>query len=142
MTKDRLFFLYLRRAILLCCIPLLLGQEGCEGGTSSGATANVSGSWTGTWVSSTGQRGAVIGRFVQEMDIFSGPLTIYNSPCFGYEYTTGTISGSDIEFGIINNAIIFEASVRGSRISGVYYVYSSPGGYCTGDSGTLVLRRP
>ena len=75
------------------------------------------------------------------LETFSGPLTIYNSPCFGYEFTTGTISGSAIEFGIINNSIIFEASAKGSKISGVYYVYSSPSGYCTGDSGTLVLRR-
>ncbi|MBO68365.1 MAG: hypothetical protein CL398_08635 [Acidiferrobacteraceae bacterium] len=141
MTGTQILLIYLRRAFILCCIPLILGQEGCDGGTNSGITADVSGVWTGTWTSSSGQKGRVTGKFSQEANTFSGPMTISRSPCFDYEYVAGTISGSDIEFGIVNNAIIFEASVKGSRISGIYYVYSSPGGYCTGDSGTVVLRR-
>ena len=59
-------------------------------------TLAVSGSWTGLRTTSTGQKGKVTGRFVQEMDTFYGPLTIYNFPCFGYEYTTGTIGGSNV----------------------------------------------
>jgi hypothetical protein len=69
---------------------------------------------------------------------FSGPATIYNSNCFGYEYATGTLSGSTVKIGISSNAIIFNGSVSGSTISGTYYVYTTA---CSGDAGTFVLRR-
>ena len=93
-----------------------------------------------------GESGAITATFGQEGGAIYGPVTIYNSVCFGYEYVTGTIKqsespfkGSDVEFGVSSNAIIFKGDVSqyfsGIKIRGSYYVYNRPGEYCTGDTG-------
>ena len=111
---------------------------GCGGGSSSGVSVNLTGSWSGSWRSSTGQTGSLTASFSQSGATFSGPATIYNSNCFGYEYATGTLSGSNVEIGISSNAIVFNGSVSGSTISGTYYVYATA---CSSDAGTFVLRK-
>jgi len=111
----------------------------CGGGSSSsGVSVNLTGSWSGSWRSSTGQTGALAASFSQSGATFNGPVTIYNSNCFGYEYATGILSGSNVQIGISSNAIIFDGSVSGSTISGTYYVYTTA---CSGDAGTFVLGR-
>ncbi len=111
----------------------------CGGGSSSsGVSVNLTGSWSGSWRSSTGQAGVLTASFTQSGATFSGPATIYNSNCFGYEYATGTLSGSNVQIGISSNAIIFNGSVSGSTISGTYYVYATA---CSSDAGTFVLRK-
>ena len=64
-----------------------------DGGTKSGIDeANrgaISGKWSGTWSSSTGVKGKMTATFTQSGTTFYGPITLYNSPCFGYEYATG-----------------------------------------------------
>ncbi len=127
---------YLKHLAAFSLITSLL--LGCGGGSSSGVSVNLAGSWSGSWRSSDGQGGALTTSFSQTGATFSGPATIYNSYCFGYEYATGKLSGSNIEIGIASNAIILIGSVSGSTISGTYYVYS---GACTGDAGTFVLSR-
>lgn len=124
-----------RIVICVLCLPLL----SCGGGSSSsGVSVNLTGSWSGSWRSSTGQTGALAASFSQSGATFNGPVTIYNSNCFGYEYATGTLSGSNVQIGISSNAIIFDGSVSGSTISGTYYVYTTA---CSGDAGTFVLSR-
>jgi len=127
---------YLKHMAAVSLIASLL--LGCGGGSSSGVSVNLAGSWSGSWRSSNGQGGALTASFSQTGATFSGPATIYNSHCFGYEYATGKLNGSNVEIGISSNAIIFNGSVSGSTISGTYYVYSTA---CAGDAGTFVLSR-
>ena len=124
---------------VIAIVTLSIFLVSCGGGSSSsGVSVNLTGSWSGSWRSSTGQTGALTASFTQSGATFSGPATIYNSNCFGYEYATGTLSGSNVQIGISSNAIIFNGSVSGSTISGTYYVYATA---CSGDAGTFVLRR-
>ena len=111
----------------------------CGGGSSSGVSVNLTGTWSGSWRSSNGQTGALGGSWTQSGGTFSGPTTIYSSACFKNEYSTGTVSGSTIQIAIVNNGIIFDGSVSGSTISGTYLVYAS--GACYGDAGTFVLTK-
>jgi hypothetical protein len=123
---------------LLIASGLALGLLGCSGSSGSGSAVNVSGSWNGSWVSSRGQSGSLSGSFTQNAATFNGPVTIYNSYCFGNEFATGTLTGSGIEIGVSSGAILFRGSVSGSTISGTYAV---SGTACNGDVGTFVLRR-
>jgi len=122
----------------LMTVLLVAGLAGCKGSSSSGSTVSVAGSWSGSWVSSRGQSGSLSGSFTQNAATFSGPVTIFNSHCFGREFATGTVNGSGIEIGVSSGAILFSGSVSGSTISGTYVV---SGTVCSGDVGTFVLRR-
>ena len=122
---------------LACLTALLISSCGGGGGTSSG-TVSVSGSWSGSWTSSTGDNGALTATFTSTGSTFSGPVTIYNSYCFGYEFATGTVSGSSVTIGVSSNAIIFVGTVSSSNISGLYEVYS---GACSGNTGTFSLSK-
>jgi hypothetical protein len=124
---------------VIAILTLSIFLVSCGGGSSSsGVSVNLTGSWSGSWRSSIGQSGALTGSFTQSGATFNGPVTIYNSNCFGYEYATGTLSGSNVQIGISSSAIIFNGSVSGSTISGTYYVYTTA---CSGDAGTFVLRK-
>ena len=124
---------------VITILTLSIFLVSCGGGSSSsGVSVNLTGSWSGSWRSSTGQTGSLTASFSQSGATFSGPATIYNSNCFGYEYATGTLSGSNVQIGISSNAIIFNGSVSGSTISGTYYVYATA---CSSDAGTFVLRK-
>ena len=129
----------IKRLVLigLACLPAVLISSCGGGGTSSGAVS-VNGSWSGSWTSSTGDNGALSATFTSTGSTFSGPVTIYNSYCFGSEFATGTVSGSSVTIGVSSNAIVFVGTVSSSNISGLYEVYS---GACSGDSGTFSLSK-
>jgi len=129
-----------RKIYLVGVLMLSAALAGCSGSSSTGVSKDtVSGTWSGTWKSSNGQGGNLVGSWSQNGQTFSGPITVYNSVCFGKEPSTGTVSGAKINVGIVNNGIIFDGNVSGNTISGAYVVYRS--GPCYGDAGTFVLRR-
>ena len=129
----------MKRLRVWLSIPVILfGLIACGGSSDSGVAVNVAGSWSGSWVSSRGQRGGLSGSFTQNAATFDGPVTISNSVCFRNEFATGKLNGSGIEIGVSSGAIIFNGSVSGSTISGTYAV---SGTACSGDVGTFVLRR-
>ncbi|MDC1073548.1 hypothetical protein OAR43_10095 [Gammaproteobacteria bacterium] len=120
-------------------LPLILvGLIGCSGSSNSGTYVDVSGVWSGSWVSSRGQSGGLSASFTQDAGTFSGSATIGNSVCFGKEFATGKLNGSGVEIGVSSGAILFNGTVSGSTISGTYGV---SGTGCSGDVGTFVLRR-
>ena len=129
-----------RKIFWVAFFAVTTALAGCSGSSSSGLNKEVvGGNWSGSWTSSNGQGGGLSGSWTQNGSTFSGPVKVNNSDCFGKEFATGTVSGSTINLGLVNNGILFEGSISGNTISGTYVVYCS--GYCYGDAGTFVLRR-
>ena len=129
--------MFKRMALVASVFATALLISSCGGGSSSGVVS-VTGYWSGTWTSSTGQSGALTTTLTSNASTYSGPATIYNSNCFGYEFATGTLDGSKLTLGVASNAIIFVGTVSGSTISGLYNIYS---GGCSGDSGTFSISK-
>ena len=139
--KNSAGYIMRRQLSMIAVLVFSTTLVACGGGGSSSGITNdgVTGNWSGTWRSSTGQAGQLTASFTQSGGTFSGPTTIYNSVCFGKEYSTGTVSGSTIQIAITNNGIIFDGAVSGNTVSGTYLVYRS--GACYGDAGTFVMTK-
>jgi hypothetical protein len=110
-------------------------------GTAS--PADVSGSWSGNWNSADKvSGGSVSANFEQSGTSFSGSVTIGGSPCISNGSVSGTISGSDISFGVVSGAstITFTATVTLDSMNGTYKVLDTTG-FCAGDIGAFSMTR-
>lgn len=131
---------YRRSAVplaLACVVTLLL--VACVPQTET--ALDLTGTWRGSWVSEAGSGGDLSADLEQAGSTLTGTMTISDSPCFKGGETSGTVSGSKLIFGTIEdvNVIKFTApTLTQSEMSGTYSVDR---GQCAGDRGTFVLRR-
>jgi hypothetical protein len=114
----------------------------CSGDGNEPPTVDVTGTWTGTWMSSTGMGGDVSATLTQTGADVEGTMTIDGSPCFSVGNVSGTVSGNRISTGAFfsgDSRVNFNGTVVGDSISGTYEAVRA--GACTGDQGTFSLDR-
>jgi uncharacterized delta-60 repeat protein len=124
--------------ILLALIFLAAcgGSGGGGNGNDDSALGDMNGTWEGSWVSGTaaGRDGSFTARVVQSGGALSGHIDIPyiamdNAPL------TGTVSGSQITFGDIDQTITFVGRVAGESCSGSFSIPTM------GESGTWTALR-
>jgi hypothetical protein len=108
-------------------------------GNASGL--DVSGTWSATWTSRSGQIGQGTLQFTQSVASVAGTAVIDDSPCFANVDVSATIAGDELTGTMTAGgaSATFDTTVDGSRMSGTYDVVS--GGTCTGDTGTIIATR-
>lgn len=135
------------RSKLIFILGMALILSGCGGGGGGGSsnsapTVDATGSWSGAWLSKTGQGGSLSVSFTQTGSNLSGTINLGNSSCFSAGNISGTVSGNNITTaGVFSGSlrIDLDGTIVNSQASGSYDVVN--GGACTGDSGTWTLTR-
>jgi len=133
------------RMCALWMLVMLLAAAGfsaCGDDEHEPPTVNVTGSWTGSWLSTTGMGGDVAATLTQTGADVEGTMTIDGSPCFSVGNVSGTVSGNRISTGAFFSGdlrVNFDGTVVGEGISGCYEAVRA--GACTGDTGTFSLDR-
>ena len=139
---------------------LWLGFAGCsyndgeDGSDSNGLTIDLTGTWAGTWTSSTGESGTFSGDFLQDRPTqgggsptsLSGTASLEGSPCSALlsveasVYPGGFVSPPYVSGTFTNRSITIEffasVTIDSDALSGTYEVLV--GGTCTGETGTIV----
>ncbi|HRQ09930.1 MAG: hypothetical protein WC972_00450 [Trueperaceae bacterium] len=145
--RPRLRALPMALAALLLPVVLLAGcataaPKGPPKGPPSGPpTVDVTGTWTGTWDSTTDGDGGVVADLQQSGSSLGGTVTITGSVCIHSGTVTGTISGSQVTFGVVNagDTVQYSASnVTANQMTGTYEVTT---GLCKGDEGTFDISK-
>ena len=117
------------------------GSTGAPTGSTTTAL-DVTATWSGAWLSQTGNGGALDATLIQDVDAVTGTITMADSPCFQTLNVAGTLTGTDLSL-TATDAMGVElqlASTAGElTIDGTYEVIA--GGPCTGDTGTFDLTR-
>jgi hypothetical protein len=131
------------RHVFLGCVGALLGACGGNSSTPSGPSNNVdvSGTWTATWTSVSGQVGHGSLQLVQDGSSISGTALVQNSPCLANGDVSGSVAGDELSGAMTAGgaSITFDTTVDGSQMSGTYDAVAA--GACTGDTGTFVAMR-
>ena len=119
------------------------GNDSSVGSSTSGTApdANLSGTWTGSWLSRTGVGGALMIDFSQTGAVVSGDASFTGSPCFAGARLDGDVHGHDFSGSVKAGAIqvIVDATLSGSSLDGTYDAQSA--GACSGDTGTFTVHR-
>jgi hypothetical protein len=158
--------------VLLSC-ALAWGCDDPENTGTSGLLAlppfDATGSWSGTWVSQSGETGTVELQVTQTEDPTSGLTTVrgtntMSGACFGDRAgASATVDGefdSDVGPAALDGVLLFIPSppppprfqnstdvyttltVLGDRMAGSYEVIRNPDASCSGDTGFIELTRP
>ena len=94
--------------------------------------SSVEGNWSGTWTSEThlGSAGTFTMDFTLSGDALEGPIEIAGSECLSAGTITGTLAGSQIQFGAVEGAqsVSYEGTVQGDHMSGTYSALSCDNG--------------
>lgn len=116
---------------LICTIALISCGGGGGGGSNDTPPAfDATGTWSGTWQSSVyGISGTFSADIEQSGSVLTGTIDV---PYIGMQGATlkGSVHGTTITFGDIDNTITFSGTVTGSSGSGTYIFPS------LGDNGT------
>lgn len=102
---------------------------------------DVTGTWTGTWLSQRNVGGTTTARFTQTGSDVEGDISFTGSPCFSGGVFQGTLSGRDLS-GTVSAGTIrvtVSATVSATSMNGTYTTVQA--GACTGDTGTLSSKR-
>ena len=94
-------------------------------GTQTPATtANLSGTWLGTWQNKTpdAASGTLQIQWVQQGPALSGSITIAGTPCLTGGKIAGALNGNRISFGAVQGQVqvAYTGIVSGATISGTY----------------------
>lgn len=118
-----------RLTVILMVLSLLFltacggsgGGSSSDGNGDNDVLGDMDGTWDGTWVSTvaSSRSGSFQARVVQSGSSLSGGIDIpyigmVNAPL------TGTVNGSQISFGDIDQTITFVGTVNGDRCSGTF----------------------
>lgn len=120
------------------------GGGGGGGPTGPSTTGDLTGSWRGSWSSSSGRGGGSVSATInQSGSSITGSVTVTGSSCFTTGSASGTVSDSTVIIGVAfpgAQQVTFRGTISsdGSSMSGSYSV---SGGACSGDSGTWGLTR-
>lgn len=138
--------------LILCGFSILatLAFSGCGGGGGGGGGGgppgtDVTGTWTGSWLSSNNINGGSIDLMItQNGSAITGSVTFTGSPCFAGGAITGNVSGFNVTATLNAGGIVVSlaGTVSGAgsdQMNGTYDVVSA--GACTGDTGTVTLTR-
>ncbi len=119
------------------------GSDASVGSSTSSTTpdANLSGTWTGTWLSRTDVGGALRIDFRQTNAVVSGEASFTGSPCFAGAHLDGDVAGRDLSGTVRAGAIQVnvDATLSGDSLDGTYDARRA--GACSGDTGTFTLTR-
>jgi len=120
---------------------LLLGGCSLEDLDLFPTTVDVTGTWNGTWMSSSGVGGAVTMTLSQDGSTVTGPGNFIDSTCFADGVVSGSLIGNFFSGQLTAGAISVDITgAVADGFSGAYIV--PPGGTCTtGDFGTFELTR-
>lgn len=125
----------LRRGLFLLAVALATCPKLC-------AQVDLTGPWSGTWVSISGDRGSLDATLTQSGSTVTGSLTIGNSALFTTATLSGSVSGSTLTLGLTAAQGVTgttRGTIAGStNISGTYSL--SQGGFVV-DTGTFNLDR-
>ncbi len=133
--------------LLLLSFGLLL-LSACAGSSgsvteSAGTTPaiDLSGVWTGRWMSITGVSGATKSNLTQTGSTVTGDFVFTNSPCFAGAKFDGTLVGSELTGTATAGGIVVTMSgtVTENAINGTYSVGQA--GACSNDTGTFTSSR-
>jgi hypothetical protein len=123
--------------------------SGCSGENTSvsstsatqPASADLSGAWSGKWLSRTGVGGATTSTFTQNGSAVDGEFHFTGSPCFSAARFTGSVSGSELSGTATAGAIRVQisATITSSSLDGTYVVLEA--GACSTDTGTFTSKR-
>ena len=128
--------------VLLLAVGCGDSASGPPGESTPGPTVDVTGTWSGTWLSSHGMGGAMSCALTQTGGHVSGTITIGGSPCFSAGNISGTVSANNLDTGALfggNIEVDFAGTVVGNDMSGSYTTVQA--GACTGDTGTWQASR-
>jgi hypothetical protein len=139
-------------AIKLC---LLIPVVACSGSHDSSLVAassqqpetkrdsesSLSGSWTGSWKSSSGPDGQCTLAVEQSGNQITGTVEFAGSPCASLLRVDASMKGSGMqgEATAGENRVTFSMTLFDARLGGTYRSVSL--GACSGDTGTLELSR-
>ena len=100
------------------------GSETTSPAGGSGSTA-LTGTWDGTYESTSGEQGTFTIEFVPSAAGFSGTIQIEGSACISEGTITATVAGDAIQFGAVEGqvTVAFTGTIAGDSMSGDY---SSP----------------
>jgi hypothetical protein len=110
-------------------------------GSQTLPAADITGNWTGTWLSRTSVGGSTSARFTQTGGSVEGELTFTGSPCFSGGLFQGSLRGRDLA-GTVSAGTIrvsLTATVSSTAINGTYSALEA--GACSGDTGTFSTKR-
>lgn len=127
-------------------ITVALVLAGCDGDGDEDLappTVNVSGTWSGSWLSDNGVDGGNV-TFVSLSQIDSmvtGEVSFTGSPCFSGAALSGVISGETLTGSLRAGSIQVDvdATVTGDQMNGTYDTVNA--GACTGDTGMFSATR-
>ena len=140
-------------ASLIVALPLVIaysascsqGGSGGGGGGVSSPAVDVTGQWTGAWVSSDGSSGGNLSiSLIQNGSSVSGAATFSNTPCFSGGSVSGTCMGDNFSCAVTGNGthIFFNTTMSGPANDVMTATYAvNSGGACTGEHGTASLNR-
>ena len=127
--------------VLTVCIGLIAG---CSGGSSSsggGGGGDLTGNWTGTWVSSVFVAwGNVSMNIVQSGTSISGSAVLTGSPNFPNCTISGSVSGNNMTATVVSgsNTAVFTATYSSTSMNGTYGITT---GASAGDFGTFSMNK-
>lgn len=138
------------QVLLVAAVTMVVmqgGLGGCGGGgggsKASPPTVNVSGNWSGSWLSSNGVSGGAITflPLMQNGSMLSGQINFTGSPCFSGGALSGVVSGSGFTGSLTAGSIRVDVdgTVTGNQMNGTYDTVNA--GACTGDTGTFTASR-
>jgi hypothetical protein len=118
------------------------GSGGSTIGSPGGTTGvDVSGTWTATWTSRSGQVGQGTMQLTQSAGGVTGTALVTGSPCFANGDVSGSVDGDQLTGAMTAGgaSVTFDTTVTGAQMSGTYDAVSA--GACTGDTGSIIATR-
>ena len=140
-TTLRRLGVILLTAFVAVSVTTCGGGGGGGGGTSETQNVDVTGTWSGSWVSSGGgYSGNVTITLVQNGTSLSGTASVTGSPCLTSGSVSGTVSGNKVAYGVVSgqSTIEFNTTYASDTISGTYSITA---GNCAGEAGTCSITR-
>jgi hypothetical protein len=130
------------RYLLGLLLALMLTSCGGGGG---GQTANIAGTWVGSWSSLryAGAGGQFIMNLSQSGNSFGGTAQLTNS-CFGTLQVTGSLAGNNFIATLSDGGrqrVSVSGTVVGNATSGTYRTLDLTGTNCLEDQGTFSAGR-
>lgn len=87
-------------------------------------TSGVSGTWNGQWANEAPDKatGTFNVQLVEQASTLTGMISISGTPCLSGGSVTGTINGSQINFGVVEGEVTvnYAGTISGNSMSGTY----------------------